>query len=416
MTNFIYDKLRTIHVELTNNCNAGCPLCPRNIFGGIQDPNLIISEISYDNFVEWFGPVVKNIRTWIFCGGWGDPCISKDIIPIVRYIREQKNDAIININTNGGMRQKEFWIELGNLLNYFGGRITFSIDGLEDTNHLYRQYVNWNKLMENVKAYISTGSNAYWDYLIFKHNEHQLEEAEKFSKQLGFSQFIPKRAMGVEGNKKIGVHNRQGKRTHYLESGLQEDSKNMGEGIEVKGSNDEEGIENFIKQLKNKKRDKIEEKIDPAVINFNPNTFEIDKERHTSLNKKTVQCRVLSHPQHGLQEGENSTYISSKGHVVPCCWMGTEMYMGMPTFELTQFKHFLYDHGHHNISLHHNTLKDIYESNYFKKYEDSWSIPDIRKGKLAICAVNCGENNALLDLWKHNKNRVTYKWARDGKN
>ena len=61
--------------------------------------------------------------------------------------------------------------------------------------------------------------------------------------------------MGVEVNKKIGVHNRQGKRTHYLESGLQEDSKNMGEGIEVKGSNDEEGIENFIKQLKNKKRD-----------------------------------------------------------------------------------------------------------------------------------------------------------------
>ena len=99
MTNFIYDKLRTIHVELTNNCNAGCPLCPRNIFGGIQDPNLIISEISYDNFVEWFDPVVKNIRMWIFCGGWGDPCISKDIIPIIKYIREQNNGAIININT-----------------------------------------------------------------------------------------------------------------------------------------------------------------------------------------------------------------------------------------------------------------------------------------------------------------------------
>ncbi len=99
--------------------------------------------------------------------------------------------------------------------------------------------------------------------------------------------------------------------------------------------------------------------------------------------------------------------------MVPCCWIGTDMYMNMPTFELTQLKHFFYEHGYDNISLHQNTLKDIYESEYFKKITNSWSLPDIRKGKLAICAVTCGENNALLEIWKHEKNKTSHKWAYD---
>ena len=98
------------------------------------------------------------------------------------------------------MKNKEFWSELGNLFPKEAdlGGLIFSIDGLEDTNHLYRQYVGWVKLMENVNAYMSAGGVAVWDYLIFKHNEHQIDEAEKLSKKLGFYKFTPKKALGVE--------------------------------------------------------------------------------------------------------------------------------------------------------------------------------------------------------------------------
>ena len=37
--------------------------------------------------------------------------------------------------------------------------------------------------MENVNAFISAGGTAYWKFLIFKHNEHQVEEAKKLSEQ-----------------------------------------------------------------------------------------------------------------------------------------------------------------------------------------------------------------------------------------
>jgi hypothetical protein len=44
---------------------------------------------------------------------------------------------------------------------------------LEDTNHLYRENVEWKKIMENARAFISAGGTAHWDMLIFDHNKHQ---------------------------------------------------------------------------------------------------------------------------------------------------------------------------------------------------------------------------------------------------
>ena len=39
--------------------------------------------------------------------------------------------------TNGGARSKQWWTDLGKLTKG-KMRVTFGIDGLEDTNHLYR--------------------------------------------------------------------------------------------------------------------------------------------------------------------------------------------------------------------------------------------------------------------------------------
>ena len=57
-------------------------------------------------------------------------------------------------------------------------KVIFAIDGLEDTNHLYRVNTNFNKIMENAKAFINAGGIARWDFIAFAHNEHQIEEAK----------------------------------------------------------------------------------------------------------------------------------------------------------------------------------------------------------------------------------------------
>ena len=38
-------------------------------------------------------------------------------------------------DTNGGMRTPKFWSEVGKIP---GVKVNFAIDGLEDTNHIYR--------------------------------------------------------------------------------------------------------------------------------------------------------------------------------------------------------------------------------------------------------------------------------------
>ena len=90
----------------------------------------------------------------------------------------------IDIPTNGNHRGPRWWGQFGQT----GARCTFGIDELADTNHLYRRGTSWKAILENVRAFIQTGGHAEWDF-IFKHNEHQLDEARSLSKTLGFERF-----------------------------------------------------------------------------------------------------------------------------------------------------------------------------------------------------------------------------------
>ena len=62
-------------------------------------------------------------------------------------------------------------------------RVDFAIDGLEDTNHLYRVGVKWKKVKENLEAYLSEGGHARWNYIVFDHNKKDLPIARKLAKQ-----------------------------------------------------------------------------------------------------------------------------------------------------------------------------------------------------------------------------------------
>ena len=92
------------------------------------------------------------------------------------------------MNTNGGARKPEWWAQLAKVVNH----VTFSIDGLGITNAIYRKGVKWKNVTDNVKEFINAGGKAKWDYLVFEHNEHQIELAKQLSRELGFVEFRPK--------------------------------------------------------------------------------------------------------------------------------------------------------------------------------------------------------------------------------
>ena len=96
------------------------------------------------------------------------------------------------MNTNGALQTTFYWHELGRLFNQAQDYVVFSIDGLEDTNPVYRVNSNWAKLMSNIEAYIAAGGSAHWDMLVYKHNQHQVDSCEQLARDMGFKWFRAK--------------------------------------------------------------------------------------------------------------------------------------------------------------------------------------------------------------------------------
>ena len=186
-------SIKEIHIEPTSLCNAHCPQCARNIHGEGLNPNIKLQSLDLNWFKNNLTPdTIKGLNKIFFCGNVGDPAATPELLEIIAYLKKHNAELIIGLNTNGGLKTAEWWHTLGHLLNGKFDYCVFSIDGLEDTNHLYRVNVEWKKIMENVRAFISAGGSAHWDMLVFDHNKHQIDSASRLAKELGFTWFRTK--------------------------------------------------------------------------------------------------------------------------------------------------------------------------------------------------------------------------------
>ena len=74
----------------------------------------------------------------------------------------------------------------------------FSVDGLEDTNHIFRINAKWNTVLRGMKAMGSLPKSnrpwLEWKYLVFPYNAHQVKEARELAMDIGFDQFSPVRS------------------------------------------------------------------------------------------------------------------------------------------------------------------------------------------------------------------------------
>lgn len=164
-------------------------MCDRVTLDGELNPRLNNISLSLENVKAIFSKnFIQQLDEMYMCGNVGDPMMAPDCVEIFEYFRECNPKIKLFMNTNGGARKPEFWHNLAKVID----RVTFSIDGLEDTNHIYRKGVSWYNVMNNVQAFLDAGGRAKWDYLVFAHNEHQIAEAESLSKELGFESFVPK--------------------------------------------------------------------------------------------------------------------------------------------------------------------------------------------------------------------------------
>ena len=331
-----YEDIRDVHLEITEKCQAGCVMCARNETpDGSLLHHLSNAELSYQDCLKIFPKdFVRQLGTMYMCGNYGDPIIAQDTLEVFEYFRYNNRDMRLNMYTNGGARPASWWKDLASVLMAGRGRVTFSVDGLEDTNHIYRENVRWSNVMTSMQAFIGAGGEAEWHFLIFKHNEHQVEEARELARKLGFKSFVPKRTSRWQGKTSF-KHLQQPEKKEYVHQ-----------------------INTFRKDV---------EKIYGSYTQY--------------LNKTQISCRVKK---------DNSMYVTAEGLILPCCWLGgvalyDPEYSSYRDGEL--FQHMNGDKDTVNAKIH--GLRGVFDSGFFDRIEKSWTAESTTKGKLRTCAKVC---------------------------
>lgn len=345
--------IRTVHLEVTQRCNASCPMCDRNVRGGEVNKHIKdnLAELSLEDCMDIFSPeFIKQLNVMYMCGNLGDPISAKDTLEIFKYFREHNPNIWLSMNTNAGAKTTEWWTELAGVIGRKGA-VIFSVDGLEDTNHLYRQGVKWEHVERNMRAFIDAGGRARWDYLIFEHSECDVERAEELAKEWGVEKFIKKKTgrfitTKSEAKETHQAQNRKGQETTVLAKPKNAEYQNIA----------------LLKQAEI-------EKTYGSMMDY--------------YNKAKIDCKVA---------GEGNIYITAEGLVLPCCWTAGRMYKWWhddPKVE--QIWDFI-DRagGKDGINAKLFGIQGVFDSGIMRDIQRSWSLESIKAGKLGVCAMKCG--------------------------
>jgi MoaA/NifB/PqqE/SkfB family radical SAM enzyme len=176
-------EIREWHLELSSRYALACPRCPRTTHKGAYEVLDLPLAV-----VERIFPPGTSARKIILCGNHGDPIYHHRFHDVLSYLRGLgPSPPRLSIHTNGAFRDRAFWAETARILSRHD-RVVFSIDGLEDTNHLYRVNARWSTILDGIEE-CRGKVGMIWKFIVFQHNQHQVEEARRLAVEWGFDDF-----------------------------------------------------------------------------------------------------------------------------------------------------------------------------------------------------------------------------------
>lgn len=375
---FNVDTINEYQIEITTYCNAACPQCPRNINGGQVNPHLKLEHLDRQVIDRAFPAELSNrLRQIFFCGSYGDPIMHPNFLDILWDFRTKAPKLWLYMHTNGGAHDTEYWQELAGILNGYG-QVDFNIDGLADTNHIYRRNTNFDKIITNAQAFISAGGRAVWNFIVFEHNQHQVKQAEQLSKELGFVNFT------------------------YRSTGRFLNHKTM---------------TTFDSWPVIDKKGRIEYHIKPTTTGYSNKSIErLPKihQEYPDINEyfRTVEieCDSLKH---------NRVAINAQGLVLPCNMLNHNLYdarffdsdqlpcsNSLSTVDgKNQVADFINQHDKTTLNIHNKSLEQVFKSTFWTALTESWqqnSFPE----RMFECALTCGKK--FTKVWDQTKMKQKY--------
>ncbi len=174
-------------VDPCNVCNLRCPLCPTGN-GQIERQRGMLKYDDYNVILEKIAPYAVEVSLH----NWGEPLLNKQIFDIIEATSQR--GIATNMSSNLSIEKDrigEQLIEAG--LEY----LIVSLDGMtQDVYSRYRQRGDIELVFHNLKSILDARKRLgkkkpviEWQFLVFKHNEHEIAAAQAMAEKLGVDRF-----------------------------------------------------------------------------------------------------------------------------------------------------------------------------------------------------------------------------------
>lgn len=171
-------KESSVNTDFTHRCRLECPFCQRQRPTG--KPKV---KRSKDMSVSDFRKLISSVQMIHLCGQIGDPIYNRNFHECLEIKSTEYPKKRLGIHTNGSGKSMDWWkktYELSDAKTY----ITFGLDGLDqETLNTYRVNSNFDEVWNAILLGKKMAVDVRWQFIVFGHNEHQLEDAKKLAKE-----------------------------------------------------------------------------------------------------------------------------------------------------------------------------------------------------------------------------------------
>jgi radical SAM protein with 4Fe4S-binding SPASM domain len=171
-------------LDPSSYCNLQCPFCPT----GQRNKQRSYANLPLDRFKH----LMDELGSYLFyldLFNWGEPFINKDLVPMIEYLRPF--GIFSSVSTNFDMKMTEGLAE--RIVASGLSRLIISADGAsQESYERYRVGGRLDTVLRNIKlvagAKQRSGSatpRIYWRFLVFRHNEHEIDRAKGMAEEMG---------------------------------------------------------------------------------------------------------------------------------------------------------------------------------------------------------------------------------------
>jgi len=198
-----------ISVEPTTSCNLRCPQCPSGL-RAFTRPIGMLDPVFFENMIV---PIKKQLHSLTFYFQ-GEPYLNPDFLNMVQIANQHRLYTITSTNAHYMNEENAKQTVLSKL-----DKLIISIDGsTQDTyekyrvgGHLEKVIAGTKEVLKQKRALNSKTPHVIWQFVVFKSNEHQINDIKKLGKEIGVDEVKIKTAQiyDFENNVDIIPTNKQ---------------------------------------------------------------------------------------------------------------------------------------------------------------------------------------------------------------